>query len=77
VWSGPFVPPHARTALPATKLRFETSPGTVLEGEAVQETYRARYIVNCAGNYADKVAALVGDHSFKIKVRSADRSATT
>ena len=33
------------------------------------ETIRAKYVVNCAGGYADKIARMVGDDSFKIKPR--------
>jgi L-2-hydroxyglutarate oxidase LhgO len=34
-----------------------------------QETVRAKYMVNCAGLGADRIAAMVGDTSFKIKPR--------
>lgn len=33
------------------------------------EKIRARYVVNCAGGFSDKVAAMVGDNSFTIKPR--------
>ena len=33
------------------------------------EVYKARYVVNCAGLFSDKVAAMVGDDSFTIKPR--------
>lgn len=33
------------------------------------EVYKARYVVNCAGLFSDKVAAMVGDDSFAIKPR--------
>jgi glycerol-3-phosphate dehydrogenase len=46
--------------------------------EAVQgrsvgtESYKARYVVNCAGLYSDKIAQMIGDESFKIKPRVGD-----
>ena len=30
---------------------------------------RAKYLVNCAGGFADKIARMVGDESFTIKPR--------
>jgi L-2-hydroxyglutarate oxidase LhgO len=39
--------------------------GVVVE----QETIRAKLVVNCAGGASDKIAAMVGDESFKIKPR--------
>lgn len=36
------------------------------------ETVQARYVVNCAGGASDKVAAMIGDDSFKIKPRVGD-----
>lgn len=36
------------------------------------ETIRARYIVNAAGSGSDKIANMIGDHSFKIKPRVGD-----
>lgn len=33
------------------------------------ETFRAKFIVNCAGGYSDKIAHMIGDNSFKIKPR--------
>ena len=39
-------------------------------GERVTcQTVKARYVVNCAGGASDKVAKMVGDHSFDIKPR--------
>lgn len=37
-----------------------------------KEAYRARFIVNCAGLYADEVSALVGVNDFKIKPRKGE-----
>ena len=39
--------------------------GVVVE----QETIRARYVVNCAGGFSDKIAKMIGDDSFNIKPR--------
>ena len=39
--------------------------GKVVEGE----TIKAKYVVNCAGGYSDKIAEMVGDDSFTIKPR--------
>jgi L-2-hydroxyglutarate oxidase LhgO len=36
------------------------------------ETFRARYIVNAAGGYADKISNMIGDDSFYIKPRLGD-----
>jgi L-2-hydroxyglutarate oxidase LhgO len=35
----------------------------------VEEVVTAKYVVNCAGLFSDKVAAMVGDTSFAIKPR--------
>uniref|UniRef100_A0A7S0LDJ3 FAD dependent oxidoreductase domain-containing protein n=1 Tax=Coccolithus braarudii TaxID=221442 RepID=A0A7S0LDJ3_9EUKA len=41
-----------------------------MDGVVVEkETIRATYIVNCAGGYSDKIAAMLGDESFTIKPR--------
>lgn len=46
---------------------------TVNDGVVVdKEAIRARFIVNCAGSAADKISALIGDESFKIKPRLGD-----
>ncbi len=37
-----------------------------------EESFHASYIVNCAGTGSDKIAGLIGDHSFKIKPRIGD-----
>ena len=43
---------------------------SVMQGQTVEiEKLRTRYIINCAGCYSDKIAAMIGDHSFKIKPR--------
>lgn len=41
---------------------------TSAEGECV----RAKYVVNCAGAYSDKISAMVGDESFKIIPRAGE-----
>lgn len=43
---------------------------SVMQGQTVEiEKLRTRYIINCAGCYSDKIASMIGDHSFKIKPR--------
>jgi len=65
------------TALPIAEVSpvryaVEPSRGTVLQGLAQKEVYRARYVVNCAGTKSDTIAALVGDRSFTVKERLGD-----
>ena len=36
------------------------------------EEVHAKYIINCAGGASDKIAQMIGDHSFKIKPRIGD-----
>jgi len=36
------------------------------------EKVRAKYVINCAGSYSDKIARMIGDTSFKIKPRLGD-----
>ena len=46
---------------------------TAVDGVYVaDEEYRATYVLNCAGLGADKIAAMIGDTSFKIKPRLGD-----
>ena len=40
-----------------------------MEGPAVKETLRARFVVNCAGCASDRIARMVGDDSFLVKPR--------
>ena len=41
-----------------------------MDGKVVeQETIKARYVVNAAGGFSDKIAQMVGDESFTIKPR--------
>ena len=48
------------------------SAGAV-DGQTVgTETYRARFVVNAAGSASDRVSAMIGDKSFKIKPRIGD-----
>ena len=42
--------------------------GVVVE----QETFKATYVINCAGSYSDEIAHMINDHSFKIKQRLGD-----
>ena len=43
---------------------------SVMQGQTIEiEKLRTRYIINCAGCYSDKIASMIGDHSFKIKPR--------
>jgi glycerol-3-phosphate dehydrogenase len=37
-----------------------------------QETFRCKVVINCAGSFSDKIANMMGDHSFKIKPRLGD-----
>jgi L-2-hydroxyglutarate oxidase LhgO len=37
-----------------------------------QETFRCKMVINCAGSFSDKIANMVGDHSFKIEPRLGD-----
>ena len=40
---------------------------TAMDGVRVgQETVRARYVINAAGGYSDKISAMIGDASFKV-----------
>lgn len=42
----------------------------IMKGKVVeQEIIRTRYVVNAAGNYSDKIAAMIGDNSFTIQPR--------
>ena len=34
-----------------------------------KEAVRAKYVINCAGGFSDKISAMIGDDSFKIKPR--------
>ena len=49
--------------------QYQPSKGTVLSGDSVEETIRAKYIVNAAGCTSDKIARMIGDNSFKVKPR--------
>ncbi len=33
------------------------------------QVVRAKYVVNAAGGYSDKISAMIGDESFKVKPR--------
>lgn len=37
--------------------------------EVAKEAVRAKYVINCAGGFSDKISAMIGDDSFKIKPR--------
>lgn len=50
-------------------LSYSPSPGTQMGGMVESEQIRARFVVNAAGTSSDAVAAMVGDHSFRIKPR--------
>ena len=39
------------------------------EIKSLEETINAKYIINCAGIYSDKIAKMIGDNSFEIKPR--------
>lgn len=55
------------------KLNFEVKSIRKIDGgyevSSETETLKARYVINCAGVYSDKIAALVGDDSFKVTPR--------
>jgi L-2-hydroxyglutarate oxidase LhgO len=66
------LPPRGRseagTRAGAVHATLAFAPGNA--GRMVE--FRARFVVNCAGLFADKVAAMADDHSFKIKPRLGD-----
>ena len=46
---------------------------SVMGGETIaMESYKAKFVINCAGSYSDKIAQMIGDNSFKIKPRLGD-----
>jgi len=46
---------------------------TIQNGETVEtETVKAKFVINCAGSYSDKIANMIGDKSFCIKPRLGD-----
>lgn len=45
----------------------ETSTGYIIESQ--KDSIEARFVINCAGIYSDKIAGLVGDDSFEIHAR--------
>lgn len=50
-----------------------TGSRTQMKGETVRlESYKAKYVVNCAGSYSDKIANMIGDTSFEITPRLGD-----
>ena len=53
-----------------TGVRVEGEEGFVVE--TAQGTIRARFVVNAAGVFADKVAAMAGDTSFSIRPRKGE-----
>ena len=48
---------------------YSPSKGTLLTGLARTETVYCDYVVNAAGCKSDRIAKMVGDHSFKVKPR--------
>jgi glycerol-3-phosphate dehydrogenase len=46
----------------------------IMDGVTVgpEETIHAKYVINCAGSFADQIAKMIGDNSFKIKPRVGD-----
>ena len=45
----------------------DTSNGYIIKSQ--NDSVEARYVVNCAGIYSDKIAALAGDNSFDVHAR--------
>ncbi len=45
---------------------FGTVPNETIAGETSGETIEARCVINCAGLYADEVAAMLGNRSYRI-----------
>jgi glycerol-3-phosphate dehydrogenase len=45
----------------------------IQRGETFEkEITKAKYVINCAGSYSDKIANMIGDETFKIKPRLGD-----
>jgi L-2-hydroxyglutarate oxidase LhgO len=45
----------------------------IMNGVTVaEERIQAKYVINCAGSFADQIAKMIGDNSFKIKPRVGD-----
>jgi L-2-hydroxyglutarate oxidase LhgO len=46
---------------------------TAMNGVTIEnETFKSKFIVNCAGGYSDKISQMIGDNSFQIKPRIGD-----
>lgn len=54
---------------PVNSIRFVNGEYEISSGLSM---VRARYVVNCAGIYADEIARLIGDTSFEIKARKGE-----
>ncbi|MBR4761441.1 MAG: NAD(P)/FAD-dependent oxidoreductase [Clostridia bacterium] len=59
------------------KLNFETvsiakKDGVFEIASSAGEVVKAKYIVNCAGCYSDKISAMIGDNSFEIIPRAGE-----
>jgi hypothetical protein len=68
------VPPSVGTG--GTKIGIDemklggSGSAAIMNGRIVgKETIRTRFVVNAAGNYSDKIAAMIGDNSFTIQPR--------
>ena len=51
---------------------IEKEEGVFVVKSATGEEVRARYLVNCAGAYSDRVAAMVGEETFRIIPRAGE-----
>ncbi len=62
----------SKVSVDAMKLGGSGSSDAVGGRFVAEEVFRSRYVVNCAGSYSDKISAMIGDDSFKIKPRLGD-----
>lgn len=65
---------HSNTSVSVDEMMVGgTGSRSQMKGQTVRlENYKAKYVVNCAGSYSDKIANMIGDDSFKITPRLGD-----
>jgi L-2-hydroxyglutarate oxidase LhgO len=56
----------------AMKVGGSGSPKIMNGVTVAEEIIHAKYVINCAGSFADQIAKMIGDNSFKIKPRVGD-----